>query len=168
MTEFDSLLKSLGACGEARTWAKGKDFAEVWTTCERGDWLLWLCGSMIGKEGWPTHQQIVLAACDCAELALVHVKKGEERPRIAIETARKWAHGEADIEQVRQARHAAAAAADAAAAAYAAAAAAAAAAYAAYAAAADAADAARTKTLKTCADLVRKSIPMPLFDKVTK
>jgi hypothetical protein len=117
MTRFDALLKSLGACADARTWAKGKNFAEVWTTCERGNWLLWLCGRMIGKEGWPTRQQVVLAACDCAELALVHVRKGEDRPRIAVETARKWARGEATLEEVATARRAAAdAAADAAAA----------------------------------------------------
>ena len=136
MTKFDALLKQLGACAEARQWAKGKSFADVWNTCERGDWLLWLCARMIGKDGWPTYKTIVLAACNCAELALKHVKPGENRPRIAIETARKWTKGDATIEEVRTAADAADAAADAADAA------AAAAAYAAYAADADAATAA--------------------------
>jgi hypothetical protein len=185
MTKFDALLETLSACSEARTWAKGKDFADVWNSCERGDWLLWLSGRMSGKKGWPTGQQVVLAACDCAETALKYVKAGEDRPRIAIETARKWARGEATLDKVRTC----AAAADAAAAAYgadaygadaaaaaaygaanaaaadAAAADAGAAAAAAYAGAADAGAAdARSKTLQTCADLVRKAILMPKFE----
>ena len=89
--ETQQLLRSLHACEEARTWAKGKTLAEIWEQCERGDWLLWLCGRMCGTDGWPTRQELVLAACDCAERALKYVKKGEVRPRIAIETARKWA-----------------------------------------------------------------------------
>ena len=158
MTAFDELLVSLGACEDAREWAKGKSFADVWNTCERGDWLLWLLAKMKDKPGWATHKQIVSAACDCAELSLKYVEVGEERPRVAIETARKWVRGEATLEEVKKAArkadrsaydaahaasHAAAhAASHAASAAYAAAHAAAHAACAAYAAAAHAAAAA--------------------------
>ena len=132
--EISKLLRSLHACEDARAWAEGKTLAEIWAKCERGDWLLWLCGRMCGKDGWPTRQELVLAACACAERALKYVKKGEERPRIAIETARRWAQGLATIQEVRAADAAAYAA-------YAADAADAAdAAYAAYAAAAYAAD----------------------------
>ena len=141
---------------KSKEWAHGKSFHVVWTTWKRGDWLLWLCGKMADKKGWPTRKQLILAACSCAETALKFVPEGEERPRIAIETARKWALGKATIEQVREAAGNAADAADAAYAAYAAAYAAytdaayaaadaayaAAYAAAAYAAAADAADAA--------------------------
>jgi hypothetical protein len=190
--DFAKLLRKISACEEACEWAKGKTLAEVWATCERGDWMLWLVGYMNGKKGWATQQQVVLAACDCAELSLKYVAAGEARPRIAIETARKWARGEATIEEVTDAAHAAhdayaaayaAAHAAAAYAAYAAAYAAYAAAYAAYAAYAAAAyaayaayayaaaydaaydaasyEATRNEILKQCADLVRKSIPVP-------
>ena len=108
--EFMQLLDSLCACSKAKEWAQGKSFHVVWTTCKRGDWLLWLCGKMADKKGWPTRKQLVLAACSCAETALKYVKEGEDRPRIAIETARKWARGKATLQQVT----AAAAAADAA------------------------------------------------------
>ena len=146
-TQFQKLLRDLRACSDARAWAKGKDLHEAWTTCERADWLLWLASQMADKPGWPTRKEIVLAACACAETALKYVKPGEDRPRIAIETARAWVRGEASIEDVRLARenaYAAYAAAGAAAYAAAAAAYAYAAAYAAdaadaYAAAADAA-----------------------------
>ena len=108
--EFDALLAELNACSEARRWAAGKSLAEVWNTCERGDWLLWLCGHMCGKKGWPTRKQLVLAACACAETALKYVPEGELRPKKAIEMARKWARGKATIQQVREAAGAAEAA----------------------------------------------------------
>ena len=143
--KFQSLLGDLCACQEAVKWARGKDLHTVWITCERGDWLLWLCGKMVDKPGWSTRAQLVLAACSCAETSLKYVPEGEDRPRAAIETARKWARGKATIEEVRRA------------AAYAADYAAAAAAYAAAAAAAYAydADATKKKVLKECADIVR-------------
>ena len=179
--QFAALLVELNACSEAQEWASGKSLAAVWKTCKRGDWLLWLCGKMADKPNWPTRKEVVLAACDCAELALKYVPEGEERPRKCLETARAWAAGNATTDEVRMARRAAYAyaayAADAAAA-YAADAAASAVAYAAHAAyaavayAAEAAyayayayadadadaDAARTKTLAKCAVLVRKRL----------
>ena len=179
--QFDALLNELGACPEAQRWARGKSLAVAWKTCKRGDWLLWLCGKMADKPDWPTRKEIVLAACDCVELALKHVPEGEDSPRKCVETARAWTIGKATIGELRMAKRAAAyaayaanaadtaayAAANAANAAAAAAAAAANAAEAAYAAAsvskrranaADAADAARTKTLAKCAVLVRKRL----------
>ena len=153
-----TLLKRLGACGDAVQWAKGKSLKEVWATCARGDWMLWLCGRMDGKLGWATRQELVLAACDCAELALPGFEKeypDDKRPRTAIETARKWANGEATREEVRTAADAAAYAAHAAYAADAAAHAADAAAYAAPHAAA------KTNTLITCADICRKRLYIP-------
>ena len=118
-------------------WAKDyKTLRSAWEACERVDWMLWLCAKMEGKKGWSTRQQIVLVACDCAELVLpIYEKKypDDKRVRNCIEVTRKWANGKATIEEVRQARRAADDA-------YAAAAdgdAAAAAAYAAYAAADD-------------------------------
>ena len=105
--EFNQLLIDLDACADARAWAKGKDLKTVWNTCDRGDWLLWLCGKMAGKKGWPTQKQVVLAACDCAETALKYVPEGYNRPKNAIRTARVWARGRATLAQVRDARHAA-------------------------------------------------------------
>jgi len=106
---FDELLHDLRACSEARDWARNKDLHEVWVTCERVDWLLWLAGRMAGAPGWPTRNQIILAACACAETALKFVPEGELRPRLAIEAARAFVRGDANIEDVRVARRAAAA-----------------------------------------------------------
>jgi hypothetical protein len=168
--KFTHLLIRLRACEEARTWAKGKTLEEVWSGCDRGDWLLWLAGRMADEPGWPTHKQVVLAVCGCAERALQFVPAGEDGPLKCLKVVRAWATGNATLDEVREARRAAAtayadaAAADAAAAAYAADAAAGdAAAYAAadaayaYAAAA----AARLQSLSKSADIVRAALPAP-------
>ena len=156
-----SLLRGLGACEEAIIWVADRNLQATWDECERADWLLWLCGKMVDKPGWPTRRQVVLAACDCAETALKFVPKGEKRPKKAIKTARAWVACCATLEEVRAAAADAATAATAAAADYAAAATAAAdAAYAAT-AAGYAAAATRTKALKRMADIVRKTLFVP-------
>ena len=147
-TEFSQLLSELSACVEASAWSKGKSLSAAWKDSKRGDWMLWLCGRMADKPGWPTRKEVVLAACDCAELALKHVPAGEDRPRKCIETVRAWAAGTATLDDVLTARRAADA-------------------YAAYAAdaAAYATDATdnrvRAKTLAKCADLVRDRLQIP-------
>jgi len=162
MKSTKDILTKLGACPEAVKWAGRKTHKKAWGTCQRGDWLLWIAGKLNVDR-----KLLVLAACGCARTALKYIPAGEDRPRIAIETAEAWTRGEATIDQVRTAAHAAAAyadAADAAAAyaadaAYAAAADAADAADAAAAYAADAADAAYAAARKDIADIVRKIIP---------
>ena len=178
---FRSQLRALHACSDARTWVGHKSLRCAYRTCERGDWMLWLAGR-VGVD----RNVLVLAACACARLALVHMPAGEGRPLAAIETAERWARGDASVslEDVRQAAYAAYAAYAAAYAnananayayaAYAAAnaanaaanaanaanAAANAAAYAAYAANA----AARSDTLRNCADIVRRHITLGMIE----
>ena len=128
-------LHRLGACSESLIWIEGRTPKQAWEACDRADWLLWWAA----KTSVNSHQQVVLAACACARLALRHVPPGEDRPQLAIEAAERWAANP----NVRSRADASAAAA---------------AAYAAYAAAyaayADAA-AARARTLKEAAELVR-------------
>ena len=178
---YQELLRELQACDAARVQAGDRDMETVLRTCQRADWLLWLYGRMVGKKGWPTHQQVVLAACACAATA-VKFARPEDRAacRRAIAAARRWARGKATLEQLqaaaadtaaaRAAAKASAKASDADDAAYAAAAAAAswaaaawAAAEAAYAAAwaADDGWAAPAKSLRAMCAIVRKYCPMP-------
>ena len=93
-----AFLKKNLACRPALEWLQARTLAEAWEQSERGDWLLWLAA----KAG-VDRRRLVMAACACARLALVHVPPGEERPRVAIETAEAWCRGEATIEQVRKA-----------------------------------------------------------------
>ena len=166
-------LISLEACPEAVAWVADRDLTTAWRECERADWMVWLCGKMLGKTGWPTRQQIVLAACACAETSLRFVATGDRRPAQAIEVARDWARGNATLSQVLTATDAATAAYIAAS--YAARAAAAAASYAATtitttnpanaascaAAAAASTYAFRGKAREEMADIVRKMLKVP-------
>jgi hypothetical protein len=90
-------LKQLGACDDAREWvATQPDAATAWAVCPRHEWLMWLLGAL-HLRGALKRKTLVLAACASAETALPHVPAGEERPRVAIETARRWARGEATV-----------------------------------------------------------------------
>ena len=40
--QFSHYLQNIGACNDAKEWALGKSWREVYDTCHRGDWLLWL------------------------------------------------------------------------------------------------------------------------------
>ena len=164
MTWQDNLVR-LSACNDAVEWAQNYEtFPAAWKACKRGDWMLWLAA----RSG-VDRKVLVLAACACARTALKYVAKGEERPRVAIETAERWARGEVTIAEVIAAAYAAYAAyatyaADAAYAAYATYAAAAAAYADAAAAATYAAADARIKSFARSATLVRKHITAAMIE----
>jgi len=104
------ILESLTACEEAIRWYNDKDSKEAWASCERGEWLLWIAAELSVDR-----KLIVLAACDCAEQSLYLIPE-EERPKMAIETARAWTRGEVSLGELETAYVAANAVANAAAA----------------------------------------------------
>ena len=106
--ELKKWLTSNYACTESLEWLSDRDLDTAWAECPRGDWLLWLTA----KAGID-RKRLVMSACSTAREALRFVPEGEDRPRIAIETAEAWCRSEATIEQVREARWNAAAAASA-------------------------------------------------------
>ena len=167
-------LKELNACREAIQYVSGcKTADEAWENCERGDWMLWLAGSLSGKPWSKKRKILVLASCECARLAW---DKMPTKSKDCILLFENWAEGEdiskAELIKVSTAARAAAFAAhtarasavatcvatcasadafDAAAKAHAAAACAARAARAA---------AATMKSLAKCADIARKHYPL--------
>jgi len=163
------LLIKLQACEEALEWAGDKTWEEVYNTCHRGDWLLWL-HQRTNKEDL---QARTLAKGHCAN-TVRHLMK-DERSLKAVDTAIAFGEGRATIEELNEAADAAddayaaraaearEAEASAANAAYAATAAARANANA-YANADASAAAARTKNQKETADIVRKYIPIELWN----
>jgi hypothetical protein len=181
-TDWTDDLRALGACSESIAWAKGGGYATLdgaWAACDNPRWMLWYAGRMAGARGSPGRRKIVVVACEIARLVLpiFEAKRPDDkRPRVAIETAERYARGEdVSLADIRAAYAAAAAATYAADAAYAdaayAAAAAADAAYAdaAYAAAAAAdvaayaaaADAARASVKVDILAIVRRHYPTP-------
>ena len=169
------LLIKLNACNEAMEWAGDKTWEEIYRTCHRGDWLLWLF-----KQTNPNDLRLLtLAKGHCAN-TVRHLMK-DERSIKAVDAAIAYGEGRIDIEELNNAATTADAAAYAAyAAAYAdaadAAAADAAAAYAAayaYAAAAAAyaaaaADAVYTAAKKNnqqqTADICRQYLPIKIWN----
>jgi hypothetical protein len=99
---FTKQLRSMNACREAIEWANDRSFRKCWQVCNRPDWMLWL----IDKLGICETEQHELA-CDFAERVLKYVPKGEDRPREAIETKRRWLRGEASDQELATARAAA-------------------------------------------------------------
>jgi hypothetical protein len=192
MTAPLPILRRFSACDPAMTWVEAHAHmtpAELWRACPDGSWLLWIAARL-----YVDRRYVVAAACACAQGVLNLVPAGEERPRIAVETAIRWTQGLATLDEVRSAAYAAytayadytayaaytayadytayaaasAAYADSAPSAYTAYAAASAA-YAAYAAAAasasdSAAYAARSRALRLAARRVRKVIPWRLVE----
>ena len=116
------LLIKLNACQEAREWAGDKTWEEVYITCHRGDWLLWL----FARTNPDDLQLLTLAKGHCVN-TVRHLME-DTRSIKAVDTAIAFGEGRATREELDAAAAAAADAADAA--------------FAAAAAAADAADAA--------------------------
>jgi hypothetical protein len=104
---FKDVLNDLNACKEAKDWAKGKDWREVFNTCHRGDWLLWLFKkSSIDNED--NFKLLTRAKAHCA-LTVRHLMK-DKRSIETCEVALKYADGLATKEELFTAADSAAAA----------------------------------------------------------
>lgn len=177
-----SQLISMRANKDFIKWAGDKSWKEIYDTCHRGDWLLWL----FAKTGNDL-RLLTLAKGHCVKTVYDKMKDGRSRKGVRI--AIKFGEGKASIEELRDAAAAAydaaydayddyfpyyadSATAYAASAAYSAAystnsaysAAYAATSPAAYAASAADVDAARNKSLQQTADICRKYLPFEKFN----
>jgi hypothetical protein len=155
------LLIKLNACQDAKDWAADKDWKEIFETCHRGDWFLWLF-----KKTNPNDLQLLtLAKGHCANTVRDLMK--DERSIKAIDVAIAFGESKASREELDAAAYAARAAAYAAAAraaAYASSADAAAARASFSASAAAYASAAFTENLQLTADLCRKYLPIEIWN----
>ena len=170
------LLQKLNACKDAIEWAGDKSWQEIYNTCHRGDWLLWLF-----KRTNPDDLKLLtLAKGHCAN-TVRHLMK-DERSIKAVDAAIAYGEGKISREELDAAASAAYAAYvyDAAYAAYDAAGdgtyAAVGAAYAAASAAADSAAyanaaanaaAAKKENQQLTADICRKYLPIEVWN-ITK
>lgn len=104
MTWIDR-IEAMGACSDSLLWLRslppGTTPQQAWDACERPDWMLWVAGKTLDRS------KVVLIACAVARTTLHLVPEGEDRPRIAVETAEAWARGEATIDEVMGAADAA-------------------------------------------------------------
>ena len=84
---------------EVAQWADSRPKASFYDLWEDTIDPTWPC---LAKAGGATQQQLVFAVCAVARLCLPLIPEGDERPRIAIETAEAWCRGEVTAEQVRE------------------------------------------------------------------
>ena len=82
----------LSPCADGLAFAKSRKFniVQIWNTCERGDWLIWL---LQNTNAWKDKAQKVEVAVACAEHVLVIFENkysDDKRPRQAIEAAKLW------------------------------------------------------------------------------
>lgn len=137
MKHWSESLKELNAC--ANVVAYCKDFPSLesaWSTCERGDWMLWYAEKTSGKAGSSSRLKVVAAAAECAEIALPLFDK--KSVRTCIETTLAYINGVATYTAYAAAcANASAACADA------------------------ALESKRKETLKQCADIMRRHYPTP-------
>jgi len=158
MSNMNNLLKELNACDDAIQWAKDKTWNEIFETCHRGDWLLWL----FKKTNPDNFKELTLAKGHCAN-TVRHLMK-DERSIKAVDAAIAFGEGKITKDELSAAAAAAYAAADVADVADAAADAAADVAAAAYAAAAAAAAYAKKENQKLTANICRKYLPLEIWN----
>ena len=104
--ELVAWLRGLDACYPAIFWAKSlpldHGLNRAWAICDRSDWMLWLT-----KHLDIHHFVLRRIACDFARSVLYLVAAGEERPRLAIETAERFVGGSSTLEELKAASSAA-------------------------------------------------------------
>jgi len=95
------LLIQLNACKEAQEWAADKTWSEVYSTCERGDWLLWL----FNKVNPDDLQLLTLTKGHCTNT--VRHLMTDERSLKAVDIAISFGEGKATLEELAAANVAA-------------------------------------------------------------
>lgn len=103
MTRDDlrQILLNLHACPRAIKWfdATSGQPSTLWHTCPDGDWLL-----RLAAEAKIDRKTIVLAAADCAETVAEYWPTDTRTACVwALDSARRWARGEAELDEVRAA-----------------------------------------------------------------
>jgi len=94
MKTINNLLKELKACQSAIDWAKDKTWEEIYSSCHRGDWLLWLFNKINPND----LQKLTLAKGYCAN-TVRHLMK-DERSIKAIDAAILFGLGKISLEEL--------------------------------------------------------------------
>jgi hypothetical protein len=92
---MEELLKDLHACKDAREWAADKTWPEIYQTCHRGDWLLWL----FKKTNPDDLQRLTLAKGYCAATVLHLIK--DKRSKDAVQAAIDFGEGKITKEELK-------------------------------------------------------------------
>ena len=96
-TEFQQWLRQKDACDEGVGWAAGLTPEQAWATCQKSDWMLW----GLKRIGYADDRTLLLFACWCVRQ--VWDKLTDPRSRAAVETAERYARGEATKQELEDA-----------------------------------------------------------------
>ena len=99
MKTFKNLLQELNAFSEIIEWAADKSWVDVYTNCQRGDWLSWL----YAKTNPDDLKGFILANGLCAN-QVRHLMR-DERSTIAIDAAISFGRGEISVDDLEDASH---------------------------------------------------------------
>jgi hypothetical protein len=96
---FVAHLKRLDACQDAVDWVEehGGTAAECWHDCARGDWMNWLL-VYDQKKFHITKRQLVGALAECARLSLKYYEAeypDDKRVRECLDTCKRYSQGKA-------------------------------------------------------------------------
>ena len=94
MENLKQKLLELKACNEAIAWSEGKTINEVWETCPRGDWMLWL----FSRTNPDDIRLLTLAKGHCAN-TVRHLME-DQRSIDAVDAAIKFGNGEILIDEL--------------------------------------------------------------------
>ena len=86
--KLEAILKNLTACKEGYKWANGKTLKQAWETCQHEDWMMWLY-----KYASPKKDVCVRIAVHAAESCIanwVNKYPDDNRPQLAIQSAKDW------------------------------------------------------------------------------
>ncbi len=93
------LLIKLNACEDAMEWAADKSWKEIYDTCYRGDWLLWL----FRKTNPSDKRLLILAKGHCAN-TVRHLMK-DQRSIAAVDAAVAFGNGQIDENKLSASAH---------------------------------------------------------------
>lgn len=91
---INKLLLDLCACPEAKEWAKNKSWQEIFNTCEKGEWLLWL----FARTNPGNLKEITLVKAHIAN-TVRHLMQ-DDRSKNAVDVAIRFGNGEATKEEL--------------------------------------------------------------------
>lgn len=96
-------LRENEACDQSIIWVEENNvqsLQEAWTSCERGDWLLWLAAELNVDK-----RKLAMCGALCAHTVIQYMK--DPRSRDAVRIVFLWGRGKATDEQLMAARDAA-------------------------------------------------------------
>ena len=94
MENLKQRLIELEACNKAIVWSKGKTIQQVWETCHRGDWMLWL----YSRTNPGDLRLLILAKGHCANT--VRHLMNDQRSLDAVDAAIDFGNNKISIEEL--------------------------------------------------------------------